>query len=286
MPIPSSHLLNLGLLGSVVVALFGMNYAVDPFNANRAVDLGFNKEDVTRQLSRWDWNMAEFAADPKPVVMLGDSRMGKLDASRIAGHLGRPTYNFSYGGGTLADMLTTFWVADSIAELEHVIMGFNLNILNQNKSYDAAAQARDLLEDPLRYYYSPFVTGASARVLWFNLGLGRAYTEKPPMNPEKFWAFKMSYGRQVYSSYAYPTGLLARLEAIVEHCERTGIQLTFMTFPTHVSLQDLAVEYDLVDDRDRTRAALKGLAPTWDYDVPNRVTRDPDNFTDPFHFSQ
>jgi hypothetical protein len=28
MPIPSSHLLNLGLLGSVVVALFGMNYAV------------------------------------------------------------------------------------------------------------------------------------------------------------------------------------------------------------------------------------------------------------------
>ncbi len=286
MTIPRSHLLNVAVLGPLVTSIFAINYVVDPFQANRAVDLGFNKEDVTRKLSRWDWNMAEYRADPKPVVMLGDSRMGKLDEERIERHLGHATYDFSYGGGTIADMITTFWYAKDLTDLKHVIMGFNLNILNQSKSYDAAAQARDLLDDPLRYYFSPFISGATVRALWFNLGQGAAYSEIPPMEREAFWKFKMDYGHLVYGAYAYPDKLLASLEEVVQQCEEDEIELTFVIFPTHTDLQDLAVQYDLVEHRDRTREALARLAPTWDYDVPNGVTRDPENFTDPFHFNE
>jgi len=286
MSIPPSHLVNLALLGALVGCLFGMNYAVDPFGANQAIDLGFNKEDVTRKLSRWDWNTAEFQRSPTPVILLGDSRMGKLDADRIAHHLGQPTYNFSYGGGTMADMLSTFWYADGLTELKHVVMGFNLNLLNDNKRYDAARQAQQILEDPLRYYFSPFISSASVRVLWFNLGPGNAFTEKPPMEPDAFWQFKMAYGRQVYGAYAYPHTLLAELREVVDHCEQEGIALTFLTFPTHVELQELPLEYDLGGDRDRAKAALVEMNPLWDYDVPNRITRDKRHFTDPFHFTQ
>lgn len=286
MPLPPSHLANLAVLGALVTSIFATNYVVDPFNANRAVDLDFNKRDVTSKLSRWDWNVAEYTADPTPVILLGDSRMGNVDAERVEEYLGLRTYNFAYGGGTVADMISTFWHASELTELKHVVMGFNLNILNQSKSYDAAGQAFELLDDPLRYYFSPFITGATARTLWFNLGQGGAYSEKPPMDPEKFWQFKLNYGHQVYATYTYPDKMLARLREVVDHCHSHGIALTFLTFPTHTDLQDLVVEYQLVDARDRTRQALADMVPLWDYDVPNRVTRDPANFKDPFHFTE
>jgi len=286
MAIPRSHIVNLGALGAVVSALFAANYTVDPFNANQAVDLDFNKEAVTQRLSSWDWNVAEYRADPKPAVMLGDSRMDALDSARVEGHLGIPTYNFAYGGGTLADTISTFWYADGLTDLEHVVMGFNLTNLNQSKSYDAAGQAIALIDDPLRYYFSPFITGASARTLWFNVGKGKAFSEKPPMEPEQFWTFKMNNGHRLYASYTYPTGLLAQLTDIVAHCRKEKIELTFILFPRHMDLQELGEEYDLMDDWERTLDALAPMAPTWNYDVPNRVTRDAANFKDPFHTTE
>jgi hypothetical protein len=274
--IPRSHMVNVAVLAGLIGGLAGFNYAVDPFGANNAVDLGWEKRAVSRKLSYWNWEAAEYAADPAPAVLLGDSRMAKIPAERVSERLGIPAYNFAYGGGTMADMLTTFWFAREQGALSHVIMGFNFNLLNDLNAYDRAKQAQDLLDDPLRYYFSPFITQASARVVGYNLGLTGATSEAPPMDPEKFWKYQLNVSaRNHYRSYAYPETLLSRLEAIAAACEEDGVALTLVYFPTHTDLQDVVSEYGLTEPHARSKAAVAELA-----------ARHGAAFYDPYHFNE
>ena len=294
--IPRAHLVNAGVMGLLIGALAGYNYVIDPFGANDAVDLGFEKRAVSRKLSYWNWEAAEYAADPKPGVLLGDSRMAKIPAERVSEALGVPVYNFAYGGGTMADMLTTYGFAaeraEAIGGLEQVVMGLNFNLLNDLNTYDRAKQAQELLGDPLRFSYSPFITQASTRVLLYNLGLAGATSEAPPMDPDAFWTYQLTVSaRNHYRRFAYPEGLLGRLEALAADAERRGVALTLVYFPTHTDLQDLVPEYGLSAIYRRSKRAVRDIAERhgaafYDYDYPSALTRDRANFSDPYHFTE
>lgn len=293
--IPLAHLVNAGVLAGLVAGIAGFNYVIDPFGANNAVELGFDKRAVSRKLSYWNWEAAEYAAAPAPGVLLGDSRMAKIPEDRVSEAFGLPFYNFAYGGGTMADMLSTYWFAADHAEeiggLQHVVMGLNFNLLNDLNAYDRARQAQDLLDDPLRYYYSPFVTQASARVLLYNLGLAGATSEAPPMDPEKFWTYQLEVSaRNHYQRYEYPEGLLSRLEAVAADAEQRGVALTLVYFPTHTDLQDVVAEYGLSEHHRRSKQAVYELARRhgaafYDYDYASELTRDRASFSDPYHFT-
>ena len=74
-------LLNALLMGLLLGGIFGLNYVVDPFAFNRRFDLELEKREVSYSLSNYAWKYPEYLHDPKPVLLLGDSRTRRIEAS-------------------------------------------------------------------------------------------------------------------------------------------------------------------------------------------------------------
>jgi len=275
---------NACVLAGLVFGLFAFNYVVDPFALNRRVDLGLEKERVAFDLSNYSWKYPEYQHDPRPVVVFGDSRARRLRAAVFEEATGLPAYNFAFGGATGGDVIETFWFAAKQGKLERAYIGLGALLLNDGIAVERGRSDRELLESPLRYYFSPAITSAAVRVLLWNV-LGIAGPgETPPMEPASFWAYQLSVPpRQYYGGFVYPERLLARLARVADYCDQHGIELLFFMPPTHVDLQAKRQEFGIEEDYQKALAALRRIGTVYDWDYPNSVTADPGLFTDPFH---
>jgi hypothetical protein len=104
------------------------------------------------------------------------------------------------------------------------------------------------------------------------------------MDADAFWTYQLTVPpRQYYGAFVYPSKLLSRLAAVVDYCSDQGIKLVFFMPPTHVELQAKREEYAIEEHYQEALAALRALAPVYDWDYPNSVTRDASLFGDPFH---
>ncbi len=99
---------NVALVAGLLVACLGLNYAVDPFGLNRSVDLGLDKAAVSHKLSYFNWKLAGFLNDPRPVVLLGDSRVDSWPTAAFEKELGQPTANMAFGGGSTTEAIDAF----------------------------------------------------------------------------------------------------------------------------------------------------------------------------------
>ena len=276
--------INAIVLATFVGVLFSFNYVVDPFDLNRSVDLGLAKKGVAHDLSNYAWKYPEFIHEPAAVIIVGDSRARRLPAEVFEEALGKPTYNFAFAGATAWDATATFWFADEHAKLKTVYFGLGALLLNDSIRVQRGQRDRELLRRPLRYYFSPFVTSASAKVLLFNAVGAKLSGEKPPMDREAFWDHQLRVPpRQYYGNYAYPNDLMAELGRIVDHCDREGIEIVFFMPPTHVDLQAKRVEFGIEADYQRSLRQLRALATVFDWDYDNELTREASLFGDPFH---
>jgi hypothetical protein len=281
---PRPGVINACVLACLIGGLFTFNYAVDPFAWNRSVDLGLDKQAVAYDLSNYAWKYPEYLHDPRPVVVFGDSRARRLPEEAFEQSTGLPAYNFAFGGATAGDVIETFWFAAKQGKLERAYLGLGALLLNDGVAVERGRRDRELLTSPLRYYFSPFITSASAQVMLRHLFGIAGPGETPPMDAEAFWTYQLTVPpRQYYGGFVYPERLLTRLAAVAEYCEGQGIELIFFMPPTHVDLQAKREEFGIEVDYQRALVALRALAPVYDWDYPNEVTTDADLFTDPFH---
>ncbi|MBJ20222.1 MAG: hypothetical protein GY910_23530 [bacterium] len=279
-------LINALLLAGILVAIAGVNFVVDPFSLNRRYDLAIEKEAVSFKLSYYHWKLAQFKNTTAPVVLFGDSRTNALPEDEIARELGRPTYNFAFGGGNGFDAVDAFWFAVSQRKLERVYVGLNALILNDHNRVRRARRSLEVIQDPLRFYMSPLVTQATFKVLLFNFFGVNLVTEKPPMSEDEFWQYQLATAPgQMFGDYAYPDQLLAELSGVADYCKKNGIDLTFMILPTHVDLQARREDFGIVSGYRRSIRALRVMGEVLDWDYPNRITRDRRSFDDPFHMT-
>lgn len=279
-------IVNALLLFGVLALITGVNFMVDPFALNQRLDLAIEKRVVSSKLSYYNWKLAEFKNRPAPVVLFGDSRANALPADEIARELGRPTFNFAFGGSNGFDAIDAFWFAAGEHRLERVFIGLNALLLNDHNRVRHTQQALTVLESPLRYYISPLVTQATFRVLLYN-GFGvKLETEKPPMSEESFWRYQLATAPgQMFADYAYPDRLLSELKEVADYCTKTGIALTFMILPTHVDLQARRKDFGIEEDYRRSIDALRKIGRVLDWDYPNSLTRNREKFRDPFHMT-
>jgi hypothetical protein len=272
----------LGLLATVLL----FNVVVDPFNRNQLVELGLPKERVSTLIDYQIFKILEFKHEPRPVIILGDSRSEVLRTEYFA-ELGRnDVFNFAYGAGTLYEAIDTFWLAVETARVEQVIFGVPFSIYSEANSMNRFPTARQVSRSIPAYYLSPLVTKASLLNL-LTAATGRELVnENPDMSREDFWRYQLGPGTaRHYERWSRPKVLLARLEEVVRHCHDAGITLVFWIPPTHVDMQAKLTDYGLAPEYERYKGELRRLGPVLDYDLPDGLTADADNFSDPQHFN-
>lgn len=270
-------------LGVYMLAL----YLIDPFsflNAPPVVPMA-TKVAVANQLNPAMWKMIQFRRNPRPNILIGDSRMGLMHADEVSRVAGSEYFNFSYGGGSLREMIDTFWFAQRQMPLRNVYIGLNLNVYND---YDYTQRTRTYLTiegNPAIYFVNRTVVEAAFYSLYaathssFRLGV-------PPMSREDFWLQQLGpVTASFYRNYVYPDRSRRDLQGIAEFCQSHDIRLTFIIFPTSVELQNRVHDFHLESANAQFRHDLALMATTYDFDYPNEVTEQKSNYLDPYHFN-
>ena len=263
---------------------------VDPYNffgIFNAVSIE-TKRKISYPINYALWKTISFRQNPLPNILLGDSRMGAINEDMIYRVTGENYFNFSYGGGTIAEACKTFWEAMNKTELKNVYIGINFNNYNANNSSDRVSGAIEVVNNPLLYLINRDVLRATFAILkneYFpheNIDV-----EKPPMSRDSFWDYQLNNTtRRFYTNYKYPTKMKAELERIAEFCRRKKIKLFFVILPTHVSLQKKIQNFGLIDSHKVFLSDLKQLGTVYDFDYPNELTSQRRNFKDPYHLKQ
>ncbi len=258
----------------------------DPYNFLR--DRSLISDDVKPRtaypLNYCLWKMPLFARHPSPNLLLGDSRMLAVSPDRVKALTGQDYFNLAYGGGTLREIVSSFWFASEHARLRHVYIGLAFNLYTDYEQLDRTAEVLTIERAPASYFINRTVLKASlfgVAAQWggYDPKIG-AVTE----NRDSFWAFELGPTTDgFYSRHVYPRRYHQKLEEIAQYMKNQNAELTFIIFPTHVDLQKRVQAFHLEDEYARFKLDAGKLAITYDFDYPNELTQNRENFSDPYH---
>ncbi len=245
------------------------------------------KHEISFKLHYPLWKLLHYRDDPRPDILLGDSRMMGVSPDSVAAAAGGQWSNLAYGGASLEEILRSFWFADERTELKHVCIGLNFNLYSATNTKDRISEVDAILANPLLYFSDINVLDATGKLLQRQL-LGKdAAVGRPPMSPDEFWRHQIeSTTRIYYDNYRYPEDYRRRLEELAAHCDEKGIDLRFVIFPGHADLQAQVTLFGLESQYQRFKSDLAELAPVYDFDFVNEMTSDRANFSDPYHLNR
>ena len=100
-----------------------------------------------------------------------------------------------------------------------------------------------------------------------------------------FWEYQLNVSaKKVYSQFKYPKSLFNKLNKISKDCELKNTRLIFIIPPTHVDLQDEIKRYNLNNENIKFLNEINSLGKVYNFDLENDITKNRENFSDPFHF--
>ena len=260
---------------------------VDPYNyLSYDSNSSETKKAISYKLNYALWKTIEYRRNPLPNILLGDSQMGRLRSDDIFQIAGEKFYNFSYAGGTLAEMINTFWFATETTKLKSAYFGISFNHFNvYNNSKDRVTGARQIINNPLLYLVNRNVLSATVYLIKNKITGNISQIERPKMNRKKFWTYNLNIPtRRYYTNYKYPRKWYEELRKISEFCRENGVNLKIIILPTHTQLQLKVQEYGLAKEYEAYLKDLAKLAVVYNFNIKNSWTEDQSNFDDPRHF--
>jgi len=261
---------------------------VDPFNYFNVSHVIPDelKAETSCRLNYRLWKMNAYRRQPTDNILLGDSRMLLLDADSISARTGETYYNFAYGGGSLDEVIETFWFADSIVSLKHVYIGLNFSMFNGYHTVNRTHQVRKVFANPLLYLIDKVMIKAGAMLVAQALFDAEYEIERPEMTPKQFWEYQVAVtARNQFERYTYPDDYYQRLSEIVSYCNDRGITVNIIIFPEHMDLINRYFELGLKEEYDRFKQDIHRLVKTHDFNYGNPITENCADFTDPYHFT-
>jgi hypothetical protein len=270
----------------VVWGLFVL--CVDPFNYFRLFALipDSTKKDTIYHLNTALFRVLEYVHDPSPNIIIGDSRSVRLSNAHFNRRTGEQYKHLSVDAGKINEFADLFWFANSRTHLDNVYIVFNFNLFNLYAYGDHVNGVTRLLRNPLLYLYDRSVAEASYLVLEAEIRDQRVEGVKSTPTKDEFWDWGLhTWSTQQYGKWKYPTAGYARLQEISRYCKRYGIKLTFIIVPVHVDYQKKVNDFNLADEEMQFKSDISKLATTYDFDYPNDLTANRDNFSDPVHIT-
>lgn len=281
-------ILNLSLLGTLFIVVFLLNFIIDPYNYNNIFKLDLDKKNVSYKQNYRLYKMLEYREEPKNYIVLGDSRGGLLQPNFFKNH---DVYNFAYGGGSLDELIDTFWYATEKVRLKNVVFVIPFSMYNQYEYINQTKEAQLFISKPHKYYFSLFVTKISFLNIYTSLFNENKGFQNPnlylPNKNEKmdYWKGQLYGANRFYAKYKYPKNLFLRLQEIKKYSKLNDINLIFLLPPSHMDLQNKTKDFNLEKEYLKYKNDIFSLGVTFDCDFESEVTSNMDNFTDPLHYS-
>lgn len=275
------------LLLSIPFVLYGLlMILVDPYNYFNVCNIINDrvKLETAYKLDNCLWKLIEYKRKPISNILLGDSRLENIDVKEIEKITGEKYYNFAYGGGSLPEIVDTFWYSTKKCKLRNVYIGINFNLYNSYNSRNRFTTNNRLLGNPFLYVLNYTVIDGLRYNIYrqcinkeFRIGV-------PTLNRKRFWKHQLEVVSPFfYKRYQYPKHYYKQLVEIANYCHKNTINLVFIIPPTHVELQNLIVDFNLTTQHKKFKEDLKKLVIIYDFNYPNDFTKNKNNFLDPYH---
>ena len=151
---------------------------------------------------------------------------------------------------------------------------------------DRVSEAITLMDDFFAYACCNYTVESTYLIvksmLWdVETSIGISNTSK-----EQFWCYQLNVtAKSHYEHYYYPKKYFEDLKLISKYCRENKIKLVFFIPPTHYDLQSKVQEFNLQNYEIRFKNDLIQLGDLYDFNYPSDLTKNIDNFDDPYHFS-
>jgi hypothetical protein len=242
------------------------------------------KHDVSQKMHPQLWKLLDYKNKQTDRIILGDSRSNLIDTDHVKNISGNDVYNFSYGGGTLLDMIETFWYANRITKLKEVYLGINFNLYNGFENNNRLIQAKSIAKNIFSYSFSKVVFATAFKNIVKEYFSKDLQIGNPEMSFEEFWKYHLeSNGKRYYQKYVYPVELHEKLREIALYCQKNNINLTIFIPPNHIDWQKLVTDFKLTREYSVFLSDMNKLGKVYNFDLVNEFTSNKKNFRDPVH---
>jgi hypothetical protein len=259
---------------------------IDPFNyfdISHFITDG-TKHNISRKLNPQLWKMLEYKHLRTNSIILGDSRSDLIDTEHIRQLSGKDVYNFSYGGGTLLDMIETFWYADGLTDLKEVYIGINFNLYNDFEKNNNVAQAKSISRNFFSYSFSKVVFKTALESIKKQYFVKDLQIGIPEMDFEGFWKYQLDVNaKRFYQKYLYPEDYFRMLKEISDYCDKNHINLILFIPPNHAEWQQRKFDFGLTQEHALFLKDMSELGKVYNFDIVNEFTSNKVNFRDPVH---
>lgn len=263
---------------------------LDPYNIIRKEQddkMKKIKNQISYKINYPLYALQKYYNSPTDIIVLGDSRANSLSEDLFRKIAGKEITNLAYGGGSIQEIIDTFWIVSKMHKLKEVYIGINFNLYNQLNKINRVTEAENIRNSIPTYLISKYCLKSSLLILKSILTGEKVSIEKPFLNKEQFWKFQLKSSRQFFVNYIYPEDYYRELKKISYYCNQNNISLVFFIPPIHKDLQSKIVEFKLEEEYIDFLDDLESLrAPIYNFNLINDKTVDKKQFSDPFHFNK
>ena len=261
---------------------------IDPYNyftLSKGIVSNEIKRKIAYEISNPLYELIEFEKQPSAYVLLGSSQTGIFTPDVVKEFTGHRFMNMSYGGGTMPEIISTFWELDKYTQLKEVYIGISFMDFNGSQYRNRVPEAIKIKSDFLSYIFSKSVLESTFLILKAVIFNIKVKIGRPDMSADKFWKYQLDVtANRFLATHTYPAGYYESLKKISEYCNKNNIKLVFFIPAGHVEVQKKIPEFNMQAGENKFKEDLKKLGDVYDFNYPNELTKERNNFSDPFHF--
>jgi len=257
---------------------------IDPFNYLNISDLVDNsvKHRISHEVEPHLFKLIDFENNPRRNITLGDSRTDRLYYSMNY----EKWANLAYGGGSIKEMVETFWWVVKEHELDTVLIGLNLNLYNKYNKRFWVEETIETKKNFFSYAFNKCTFRSTFLICKSLVSKKEIVVNEPPLNKEEFWEFQLTQTpKKFFEKYSFPDNYHQDLIDISTYCQQNKIKLIFWIPPSFIDFQNTISAYNLEDFNEQFKSDLMAIGELYDYEYENKLTIDKDNFSDPLHFN-
>ena len=263
---------------------------IDPYNK---IDIVKNKplQDIKKNISfKLNYPLfliSDYKNDPKDILFFGDSRTMSLDSEELSLMTKNNYFNFSYGGGTIDEIITTFWEVQSTHKPKEIFIGINFELYNDYNRNNRVVEALEIYNSYVYYVINKYSFKSLGYII-YNLIFSNSFEiGKLTLDKNQYWnQLVLRYENLFYRNYKYPKFHHKKLSEISIYCKNNNIELRFFIPPSHKDIINLTSKNNLESEYNRFVTDLNSFGPVLDLNFLENISISREFFLDPVHLNK